>query len=167
MITPRYMAEMARYNIWQNGVIYGLCDGLPEAERTRDRGMFFGSLHNTLDHIAAVDRFILDQVEHGAAAAFQPGVVVHGDWAFLKRVRDALDQRIVVLAQRCDADWLEGAFEVDSARFGRRRRIPRALYLMQMFNHQTHHRSQVTAELWKLGLDYGSTDIPFRPDSPY
>jgi DHA1 family bicyclomycin/chloramphenicol resistance-like MFS transporter len=36
-----------------------------------------------------------------------------------------------------------------------------------MFNHATHHRSQATTALWAMGIDYGCTDIPFRPDSPY
>ncbi|WP_245259128.1 DinB family protein [Salinarimonas rosea] len=44
---------------------------------------------------------------------------------------------------------------------------PRALYLMQMFNHQTHHRAQVTAALHRVGVDYGSTDLWFRPGSPF
>jgi uncharacterized damage-inducible protein DinB len=167
MITPAYVAEMARYNAWQNEVVYGLCDGLTEEERRRDRGMFFGSLHNTLDHIAMVDRTILDYLATGTPAPFNPSVVVHEDWTALKRERAALDAQIGRLADTHGADWFESIIEVDSARLGRRRRLPRALLVMRMFNHQTHHRSQVTAELWKLGFDYGVTDIPFRPDSPY
>jgi uncharacterized damage-inducible protein DinB len=30
-----------------------------------------------------------------------------------------------------------------------------------MFNHQTHHRGQVTTLLSQMGLDMGTTDIPF------
>jgi len=30
-----------------------------------------------------------------------------------------------------------------------------------MFNHQTHHRGQVTTLLSQMGLDVGPTDIPF------
>ncbi|YAF94156.1 MAG: DinB family protein [Nodularia sp. CChRGM 3473] len=32
-----------------------------------------------------------------------------------------------------------------------------------MFNHQTHHRSQITSELHKMGIDYGCTDLPYNP----
>ena len=35
--------------------------------------------------------------------------------------------------------------------------------LAHLFNHQTHHRGQVTTLLSQMGLDIGSTDIPFMP----
>jgi uncharacterized damage-inducible protein DinB len=33
-----------------------------------------------------------------------------------------------------------------------------------MFNHQTHHRGQVTTLLSQLGLDPGITTIPMMPE---
>ncbi|MEL6339735.1 MAG: DinB family protein, partial [Myxococcota bacterium] len=38
---------------------------------------------------------------------------------------------------------------------------PRAVCLMQVFNHQTHHRGQVHALLTRAGEDPGATDLPF------
>ena len=35
---------------------------------------------------------------------------------------------------------------------------------MQMFNHQTHHRGQVTTLLKQLGIDPGETDLPWLPE---
>jgi uncharacterized damage-inducible protein DinB len=34
---------------------------------------------------------------------------------------------------------------------------------MQMFNHQTHHRGQVTTLLKQTGIDPGITDLPWAP----
>ena len=166
MIGRAYTTEMARYNAWQNGVVYGLCEDLGEAERTRDRGLFFASLHRTLDHIALVDTYILDLLETGSADRFDPKATLHATWPALRTARTALDGRIAGLARHDDA-WFAEVLEFMSTTLGRVRRIPRSLYVMQMFNHQTHHRSQVTAALWSMGLDYGTTDLPFRPDSPY
>jgi len=59
MITPSYVAEMAAYSRWQNDTIYRICDEMGEAERLRDRGLYFGSFHHTLDHICQVNRSIL------------------------------------------------------------------------------------------------------------
>jgi len=42
-------------------------------------------------------------------------------------------------------------------------RRSRGFMMVQLFNHQTHHRSQVTCELHKLGLEYGCTDMPYNP----
>jgi uncharacterized damage-inducible protein DinB len=60
------------------------------------------------------------------------------------------------LADEHDSAWL-----LEKANPGFR--FTRASQLVQLFNHQTHHRSQATSELHKLGIDYGSTDLPYNP----
>ena len=50
MIDPAYVQRMARYNRWQNENLYGVADRLSDAERRRERGAFFGSIHQTLSH---------------------------------------------------------------------------------------------------------------------
>ncbi|WP_420346773.1 DinB family protein [Pelagibius sp.] len=167
LILPGYLNEMAAYNAWQNGAVVGHLDALGEAERTAERGLFFGSLHRTFDHIATIDRWILDVVEGVGVRAIDLKELVFADWADLKAERARLDRRIDAVAARADQAWLDGVIEIESRSFGRTRRIPRGLYLVQMFNHQTHHRSQITGALWQMGINYGGTDIPFRPDSPY
>ncbi|MEL7526835.1 MAG: DinB family protein [Pseudomonadota bacterium] len=39
--------------------------------------------------------------------------------------------------------------------------------MVQLFNHQTHHRSQVTSALHSMGIEFGTTDIPWRPGAGY
>ena len=51
MIDPAYVQRMARYNRWQNANLYGVADTLPDEERRRERGAFFGSIHKTLSHL--------------------------------------------------------------------------------------------------------------------
>ena len=51
MIDRAYVQRMARYNRWQNENLYGVADGLSEAERQRERGAFFGTIHKTLSHL--------------------------------------------------------------------------------------------------------------------
>lgn len=167
LILPGYLKEMAAHNAWQNGIVFKHVDGLDAEERARDRGMFFGSIHHTLDHIVAIDGWILDTLDDIPPRRFDMKRIFHPGWDDLKAARARLDARIDDLAKRVDLAWLDGVIEFESAAFGRPRRIPHGLFVVQMFSHQTHHRSQVTAELWRLGIDYGSTDIPFRPDSPY
>ena len=36
MITPRYVRQMARYNIWQNRSLYGAAEQLSDAVRRQD-----------------------------------------------------------------------------------------------------------------------------------
>jgi uncharacterized damage-inducible protein DinB len=37
----------------------------------------------------------------------------------------------------------------------------KGVLVTHMFSHQTHHRGQVTTLLSQMGLDMGSTDLPF------
>lgn len=47
MITPAHVKTFARYNQWQNRSLYGAAGGPTDAERKRDRGAFFKSIHGT------------------------------------------------------------------------------------------------------------------------
>lgn len=63
MITPAYVTEMAIHSRWQNDSVYRICNQIGEDEQQRDRGLFFGSIHNTLDHICVVNQSILSLLD--------------------------------------------------------------------------------------------------------
>ncbi|HCW65777.1 MAG TPA: damage-inducible protein DinB, partial [Thalassospira lucentensis] len=62
-----YGHVMARYNRWQNDVLFKLCDQIGDDERRRDRGMFFKSIHATLNHLVHIDIRILGIMKTGEA----------------------------------------------------------------------------------------------------
>ena len=41
--------------------------------------------------------------------------------------------------------------------------MPRWLTMTHFFNHQTHHRGQITDLISRLGYDFGVTDLPWMP----
>ena len=64
---------MARYNGWFNGRLYDACEQLDDAARKRDRGAFFGSIHDTLNHLIVADQIWLRRlrqcgIDHGVRA---------------------------------------------------------------------------------------------------
>ena len=59
MIAPSYCQVMARYNRWMNERLYALLSEIEDAQRKRDRGAFFGSMHGTLNHLLWGDRMWL------------------------------------------------------------------------------------------------------------
>lgn len=160
--------EMARYNRWQNETLYELCDGLPDEDRRRDRGMFFSSIHATLNHILLVDMLLRDYaVDETPPTVFDPGKIVHDDYADLAAARTAFDNDLIALCEQQAPAWYDARLTFKSQRLQQTREFPRKLYFMQLFNHGTHHRAQVTAELHRAGLDYGNTDLPFNPYTQY
>ena len=156
---------MATYNSWQNGVLFDLCEQIGDVERRKDRGMFFGSIHNTLNHILYVDLRILTILRTGEAGPFEPTTIVADDFETLKAMRAEVDADITEFVEGTDHSWQDEIRELPFPD-GVTRKIPRQLFLVQLFNHQTHHRSQITSELHKMGLDYGNTDVPYTPDLP-
>lgn len=161
--------ELALYNKWQNQAVYAICARLGEAVLEMKRPwLFFGSLRLTLDHIAHVDTVLLRFIRTGQPSKdFRPGEIQHSNFAELARRRPVLDEEILDLVSNHSEEWVAAPISFFSERLNRQRSFPRSFLLTQMFNHQTHHRSQATAALHELGIDYGATDLPVNPLSQF
>ncbi len=155
--------EMALYNKWQNETLLGHCDSLPEATLSEDKGLFFRSILATLDHILHVDRTLIEYFSTGNLTPFDPNIRPTDGYGAYKTARMAEDAHILALCQNAAPDWFEETIMFHSEMLGRSREIPRWFYAAQMFNHQTHHRSQVTSVLHTMGIAYGNTDMPHNP----
>jgi uncharacterized damage-inducible protein DinB len=162
---------LAQYNRWFNQRLYAACEGLSDADRRRDRGAFFGSIHATLNHIVWGDRMWLGRF---AAQGMQfpslsddvlrlpenalHGTVIHDDWRELCSQRDALDSAIEAWTTDMPADYPLRVMRYRNTR-GVEREHPMWKALTHFFNHQTHHRGQVTTLLAQSGIDPGVTDL--------
>ena len=90
---------LAQYNRWFNQRLYDACEKLSDEERKRDRGAFFGSIHNTLNHIVWGDQLWLQRfaasgtpfpslssglrrmsITHGSSTGRQKCVRMHPIW---------------------------------------------------------------------------------------
>lgn len=154
---------MAEYNQWMNERLYAICATLSDRERKRDRSAFFGSIHRTLNHILYGDLAFMSRFTGTPRQAPELGVDLHESFQDLWRDRRALDARIHNWAQGLSPHWLRQDLTYKSKVDGVTRTIPRWVLVTHMFNHETHHRGQVTTLLSQLGLDIGTTDIPFMP----
>src|SRR5262245_22987629 len=110
MIDTAYVQRMARYNRWQNESLYGEADKLPEEERRRERGAFFGSIHKTLSHLLWADRQWMSRFAGTPKpeGGIPGSVTLYPDWEGLKRERVAFDGVIIDWTQRVDPAWLAG-----------------------------------------------------------
>lgn len=159
--------EMARYNQWQNENLLRVCDTLSPSALDEDRGLFFKSILATFDHILNVDQVLLQMTKTGKVPPFDPNQRANATYDAFKKARIKLDADIARLCENAGPSWFEDDLPRESAELGRTRHFPRWFYIAQMFNHQTHHRSQITSELHRMGVDYGNTDMPFNPLTPY
>jgi uncharacterized damage-inducible protein DinB len=51
-----HLQTMASYNAWANQRVYAATATMPDAAYRQPTGVFFGSLHGTLNHLLVADR---------------------------------------------------------------------------------------------------------------
>ncbi|MGF1566994.1 MAG: DinB family protein [Nodosilinea sp.] len=163
MSHPDYPITLARYNHWMNQRLYALCAQLSDQERKADRGAFFKSIHGTLNHLLYGDRVWMGRFTRQPADLPNMGQALYDDFAELRHAREAMDQTILDWAATLTANWLSQPFEYISGVDKQTRTLPTWLLVTHMFNHQTHHRGQITTLLSQLGYDPGVTDLPWLP----
>lgn len=162
---------LARYNRWFNDRLYDACEQLPDAERRRDRGAFFRSIHGTLNHLLWGDcmwlrRFASQGWDFPALShdslklpeGAVHGTVIHEDWAPLRATRAELDLAIETWVRDMPSDFLLFTLKYANTKKVQREH-PAWQAMTHFFNHQAHHRGQVTTLLSQAGIDVGLTDI--------
>lgn len=149
---------LGSYNRLANERLYGACSSLSDGERTTDRGAFFGSIHGTLNHMLVGDRIWMTRFEGGEAPSTNLDAILYGDFDPLRGARVAEDARIEAYMALLTAESLDGTIAYVNNE-GREFRDPLPVLLAHLFNHQTHHRGQVTAMLAKTGVDCPVLDL--------
>ena len=163
MIDAQYARTLARYNRWMNERLYALCDAIPDEERRRDRGAFFRSIHGTLNHLVYSDLAFLSRFTGDPPEVPPLGVELYDSWSELAAVRTKLDARLDAWTAGLSDAWLAAPFTFTSRVDGVTRTLPAWLLVVHLFNHQTHHRGQLTTLLSQMGRDPGITDLSFMP----
>ncbi|HSN17474.1 MAG TPA: DinB family protein [Gammaproteobacteria bacterium] len=154
-----YFGMLAGYHVWAHRRLLESLAPIGDMDYHADQGLFFRSIHRTLNHLLLVDllwqgrltgkpfpvsgldqelvkeRAVLAEEMLGAAEKLQ------------SLVADLDDSQIVAVNAYVDTE-------------GRRREFPRSLQLAHAFNHATHHRGQITAVITRLGVDCPVLDMP-------
>lgn len=160
---PDALRTMARYNAWMNERLYDCCERLSDAERKRDRGAFFRSIHGTLNHLLLGDRLWLSRFLSREFHASSLADELYSDFAELRRERAKTDAEILEWAQALDEERLAAPLKFRSMVGNKDRSFPMWFAAQQFFNHQTHHRGQLTTLLMQAGVDPGVTDLLWLP----
>lgn len=153
----------AQYNQWMNAKLYEVCDKISDDERKKDRGAFFKSIHMTLNHLLWADRTWLGRFNGKVYQQGKLGEELYSDFDALRAERERIDLEIIAWAASLKEEWLSSTVTFRSASYNRDFSLPAIVAVAQMFNHQTHHRGQLTTLLSQMGIDYGATDIPVMP----
>jgi len=161
---------MALYNQWINKSIYDSAAQLSPERLSRDDGAFFQSISGTLNHILVGDIIWLQRfADHPDSFAslqylrdfdFPKSLdaILYPDFEALRTAREEMDATIVEFIDEVSEDSLEVALAYQSTE-GEAHSKKLGFLVQHLFNHQTHHRGQVTTLLSQAGIDVGLTDL--------
>lgn len=161
---------MAHYNQWMNDNIYRSCTQLSDAQLQENAGAFFGSIIATLNHILVADtlwlkRFaahpshyqsITEIVNQSSPTALNQ--ILYSDLKSLTNARIMMDKTIIAFIDEIKESDLEQVLSYKNVK-GEEMNKRFGSVLHHFFNHQTHHRGQVTTLLHQKGIDVGVTDL--------
>ena len=165
MISAEYCRLLARYNNWQNTSLITTADGLTDAERWTDQAAFFKSIAATLNHLYWADALILERIKGNQRPqdTITHSLTSPSDWAEFKGLRAQRDAEIEQWAMGLASTDLSGVVAWYPLDGSERIEMPKATCIVQLFNHQTHHRGQIHAMLTAKGAEPEPTDIPAMP----
>jgi uncharacterized damage-inducible protein DinB len=152
------LRDFARYDRWATDGLLAAVDPLPDADYRRGIGLFFGSVHGTLNHLLVTQHLWFRRFAFAESPCVELGAEVEPDRG---RLRAALLDGAAQwgrFVDGLDAARLAGVLDYTTMR-GQAVSLPFATTLLHVLNHGTHHRGQVTAGLTMLGLESPVLDM--------
>jgi uncharacterized damage-inducible protein DinB len=153
----------AQYNRWMNEKLYAVCAGIDDSERRRDRGAFFRSVDGTLNHLLLVDRLWFARIQGRQFAVKSLDQQLYEDFATLRHERSITDAELCAYVDTLSGPMLAQPVNYTSLAKQQPVSLPLGLVLVHLFNHQTHHRGQITTLLTQTGVAIGDTDMIYMP----
>ena len=141
----------ANYNKWANARLFRAAGMLSEAMYRKEVGVYFGSLHGTLNHILVADRIWMRRLTGTGEHPEKLNAILFENLPSLHAARTEEDDRIIAFVQSLDEPDFEEMWDYRTLN-GTPQRQRRREILAHLFNHETHHRGQAHAILTMLGV---------------
>lgn len=161
---------LAKYNQRMNQQVYRHASQLDIATLQQEQGAFFGSIWGTLNHILVGDliwlsRFAACSDSFTAIAGLdeiaQPrklNQILFQDFQPLYSARQKVDKALISWFTHTSEEQLTINCQYTNTA-GQTSERPLPLLISHLFNHQTHHRGQVSTLFNQLDIDIGVTDF--------
>ena len=94
MITQEHFKQLAAYNRWANARLYAAALDLSELSYRLHTGVYFGSLHGTLNHLLLTDRLWLKRLTGEGDLPNDLNAILYEDRIELTKARIAEDNRL-------------------------------------------------------------------------
>lgn len=148
------------YHIWATNRLYDSISQISTEDYKKDVGLFFKSIHGTLNHLLVVEKIWLSRL---LEKVYIPKSLAEE----LEENRDALKFELLQSITNWNS-WIQSFDESNWQnifRYQTMRGIEAELYYCDVvhhnMNHRTHHRGQITAAITQLGLPAPEIDYVY------
>ncbi|MDR2011920.1 MAG: DinB family protein [Rhodanobacter sp.] len=156
-----HFSTLARYNVWATRRLLGTVAAVSDPDYRRDMGLFFNSIHGTLNHLLVGEHLLwFRRFSQGVSPRIALNAEEEPDRARLAERLLTGAARWQPLIESWPADRFDGALSYTSTR-GQSVTSPFAATLVHVFNHGTHHRGQITAALTALDQPCPELDMVY------
>lgn len=157
---------LARYNVWATARLLSAVRVLLEDDYRRDMGLFFHSIHGTLNHLLVGEHLLwFVRFSEGISPTVALDAEVEPDRARLDtRLREGAARWAPLIASLSLERW-NSTLDYTTMR-GTAASLPFTATLAHVFNHGTHHRGQITAALTALGQPSPELDLVYFLQNP-
>ena len=161
-----HFTTLARYNAWATARLLDAVAVVPEADYRRDVGLFFRSIHGTLNHLLVGEHQLwFVRFSEGTSPRVALDAEIETDRARLATsLREGAARWAPLIAGFAAPRW-DGTLNYTTMR-GTAASLPFAATLAHVFNHGTHHRGQITAALTALGQPCPELDLVYYLQNP-
>ncbi len=157
----QYFLDLARYNVWATKRLLKACEPLTDEQYRRDVGLFFKSIHGTLNHLLVGEHLLwYPRFAKGISPKLTLDMEAEPDRERLAQALRGGAANWQPLMESWPAERFEGKLAYTTTN-GQALSLPFAATLAHVFNHGTHHRGQITAALTMLGQPCPELDLVF------
>jgi uncharacterized damage-inducible protein DinB len=146
-----HFSGLARYHVWATHRLLEAVSCVSAEDYQRDVGLFFKSIHGTLNHMLVAEHLLwYARFAKGASPVLALDAEIEPHRERLAQALKGGSANWTPLIASWSAERFDGQLDYQTSQ-GAPLSLPFAATLAHVFNHASHHRGQITAALTAMG----------------
>jgi len=155
----RHFNAQACYHAWATHRLLEAVSRVSDEDYRRDGGLFFKSIHGTLNHMLVAEHLLwYARFAKGASPVLALDSEIEPRRERLAQALKSGSDNWYQLIASWPAERFDGHLDYQTSK-GVPQSLPFAATLAHVFNHATHHRGQITAALTAIGQPCPELDM--------
>ena len=156
-----HFSGQARYHVWATHRLLEAVSRVCAEDYLRDVGLFFQSIHGTLNHMLVAEHLLwYARFAKGASPVLALDAEIEPDRERLAQALKGGSANWTPLIASWSPERFDGHLVYRTSK-GEPMSLPFAACLTHVFNHATHHRGQITAALTAMGQPCPELDMVY------